>query len=105
MGAYLVSRLYVAGLALPPRRCEDYKVVEPAETPDWSSVYHALGTRLPFRYYSEALSPGSVPPEGSIVGDLVDDLSDIFLELDKGLQLYEAGYRADAIWAWRDRLV
>jgi hypothetical protein len=101
----LVSRLYVAALALPPRQCEDYEVFETITDPDWSNLYHALGARLPFRYYGEVFNPLSMPPEESIIGDVADDLADIFFDIDKGLKCYDAGYRADAIWAWRDRLI
>lgn len=101
----LVSRLYVAALLLPPRGCEEYVVLETAETPDWSNLYHALGARLPFRFYREVYNPHSIPPEEAIVGDLSDDLADILFDIDRGLKCYDAGYRADAIWAWGESLI
>jgi len=36
-----------------------------------------------------------------VVGDLVDDLADIYRDLVGGVELWKMGRYADAIWAWK----
>jgi len=101
----LVGRLYVAALALPPRRCEDREEIELPPSPEWQEVYQALVARLPFQHYGKVFNPLPVPPEASLVGDLADDLADIFAEVDGGLRWVEAGQPAEAAWEWGFGLV
>jgi hypothetical protein len=101
----LVGRLYLSALVMPPLWCEDRKQVEPPPPPGWHEVYPALVARLPFQYYGEVFNPLPIPPEGSIVGDLADDLADIFADMDRGLRCLEAGHPAEAVWEWGFGLV
>ena len=98
----LVARLYLAALALPPRWCEDEDRTEvgPRPLPGQREVYPSLAARLPFRHYGEVFNPLPVPPEAPVVGDLADDLADIFAEVDGGLQWIEAGHPEEAVWEW-----
>ncbi len=41
-----------------------------------------------------------MPPEEPVVGNLADDLSDIFNDVDRGLLAFEAGRREEAVWEW-----
>jgi hypothetical protein len=101
----LVGRLYLAAISLPPRWVEEREEVEPPQSPNWREVYPALTARLPFQHYGEVFNPLSVPLEESIVGDLADDLADIFGDVEHGLRWYEAGNRAEAVWEWGFHLV
>src|SRR5688500_2121452 len=78
----LVGRLYVAALELPPQWCKDRADVEPPPSPGRCDVYPVLVARLPFQHYGEVFNPLPVPPEASLVGDLADDLADVFAEVD-----------------------
>lgn len=76
-----------------------------APPPTWKEVYPSLAIRLPFQHYGEVFNPLPVPPEESIVGDLADDLVDIFADVDNGLRWLEAGHSMEAVWEWGFGLV
>jgi hypothetical protein len=101
----LVGRLYLAALALPPQWCEDRDEVEPPPPSGWPEVYPALVARLPFQHYGEVFNPLLVPPEASLIGDLADDLTDIFAEVEAGLRWLGAGHPDEAVWEWGFGLV
>ena len=60
------------------------------------------GAALPFNYYSKA-DPLEVPTDVVTIGDLADDLADIWRDLMAGLKLYEAGQIEDAATEWKAR--
>jgi hypothetical protein len=97
-----VSALYVAGLQLSG---DWHSSLEPEPLPDtvskaeWQQVYDA-NAALPFQYYSEITNPLDVPPEEAGVGDLADDIADIYSDVTEGLRLYEAGHPREALWQW-----
>jgi hypothetical protein len=56
---------------------------------------------LPFQYYSEVWNPIAVPAEADpIVGDLADDLADIYLDVKRGLLHLEHDHPFDAAFHW-----
>jgi len=55
---------------------------------------------MPFQWYGEVFDPRPVPPEDPVVGDIADDLADIFSNVDRGLRAWEAGRREEAVWEW-----
>ena len=57
-----------------------------------------LGTRL---HYREVFDPYSDPDDAEVIGDLLDDFSDIFRELNAGLREWHAGNPGSALWNWR----
>jgi hypothetical protein len=97
-----VSALYLAGLQLSG---DWHSSLEPEPLPDtvskaeWQRVYAAVEA-LPFQYYSEVTNPLDVPPEDAGVGDLADDIADIYRDIAEGLRLYEAGHPREALWQW-----
>lgn len=96
-----VVALYAAALELPQPWSEG---VSRAPGPAPATLYqlHAVRTRaaaIPLQHYSEIFSP-LVPPDEPVVGDLADDLVNIYREVSAGLVLYEAGRVDDAIWQW-----
>lgn len=102
----LVSGLYTAALALPHERYEPESAArEPEPPPEWKVVYPILAARLPFQHYGVVFNPLPVPPEQSIVGDLADDLADVFGDVDNGLRWFEVGQRAEALWEWQFQFV
>ncbi|MEA2690774.1 MAG: hypothetical protein QOJ16_161 [Acidobacteriota bacterium] len=97
-----VSALYLAGLQLSG---DWHSSLEPEPLPDtvskaeWKQVYAATEA-LPLQYYSEVTNPLDVPPEDAGVGDLADDVADIYRDIVEGLRLYEAGHPREALWQW-----
>ncbi|HTQ81513.1 MAG TPA: DUF5063 domain-containing protein [Thermoanaerobaculia bacterium] len=97
-----VTSLYLAGLQLSG---DWHSSLEPEPLPDsvskteWRQVYDAMAA-LPFQYYSEVSNPLDVPPEEAGVGDIADDIADIYSDILEGLRLYEAGRPREALWQW-----
>jgi hypothetical protein len=95
----LVSGLYLAALALPRAgEFADEPWTSPADLRHRPSP--SFAARLPFQLYGEVFDPRKVPPEQPVVGDLADDLSDIFGDVDRGLVAFEAGRGQEAVWEW-----
>lgn len=87
-------------LALGLEEPKDTEDVEGEEVPATllDNVKASLRS-LPLQYYSMALSPMEVDGEVA-VGDLADDLLDIYLDLKRGLLLWESGACLEAQWEW-----
>lgn len=92
--------LYSAALALPHPFSEDLPAddVEKARVSRDDVRLSAL--HLPFRYYGFIADPAVMPPEKATVGDLLDDIGDIYVEVATGLELFDGGERAEALWEW-----
>jgi hypothetical protein len=56
--------------------------------------------RLPFQCYGEVFDPTVVPPEEPVVGDVADDVADVYRDVVIGLRLFDAGLHDDALWEW-----
>ena len=57
-------------------------------------------SRLPFQYYGKVFDPTVVPPEEPVIGDVADDIADVYRDVVKGLRLFDAGLFDDALWEW-----
>ncbi|MBL8755667.1 MAG: DUF5063 domain-containing protein [Planctomycetes bacterium] len=67
----------------------------------WRSVFKRFAA-LPVNYYytvSDPLQIGGGPPDCTI-GDLADDLADIWRDLSDGLSLFRLGHLESAEWEW-----
>ena len=91
-----LARLYVAALGLR-EATPDWDVEGPTES-EWKLMCKRFGA-LPFNYYS-CVDPHVVPVKEPFVGDLADDLADIWRDLKKGLTAYRTGdlTAAEGIW-------
>lgn len=101
VGLRRIVALYAAALDLPQPWSEGV-TAEHTPGPGLSERLNAVRARaaaIPLQHYSEIFSP-LLPPEQPVVGDLGDDLVDIFRDVAAGLALYEAGSVEDAIWHW-----
>ena len=69
---------------------------------EWEQVYTHVVT--PFGLYGTVLDPLSASGSEfqNALGDLGDDLADIYRDLKEGLLAYEADLPANAEWAWRE---
>lgn len=97
-----LSRLYAAALGLPG--------VNFKEAPDPPSQDQAVRQRLaanlkslPFRYYWEVFTPTDERDHEPVIGDLFDDLLDIYGDIADGLWLYERGHFEVAVFEWSFR--
>lgn len=93
----LLSRLYAAALDLP----------EGVPTDDERVVGAALGYKDAFRRFGalpinmyETCDPLILLGEEPAVGDVADDLADIYADLQRGLAMYRAGELDAAAWEW-----
>jgi hypothetical protein len=71
------------------------------EHEQWIAAYRRLAS-LPFNYYSTFAEPCDLESPQPGIGDLADDLADIWRDLRGGLALYEKGNEAAASWEWRN---
>ena len=86
---YLAS-LYKQALILPSADPEDDQLeVEGITKLDSKRIYIRFSS-LPFQYYHDAFHPVAQEPEKPTVGDLADDLMDIYIDLKEGVLLYES---------------
>jgi len=96
-----VVAIYAAALALPQpwsERVSNHR----GDHVDLSGAIAAVRQRasaIPLQHYSEIFSP-LVPQDEPVMGDLADDLADIYHHLAKGLRLHELGKVDDALWEW-----
>ena len=52
-----------------------------------------------YSFYWEIFDPYSL--DEAVCGSLIDDLSDIYNDIQEGVYLYECGMKADAVWRWK----
>ncbi len=97
-----VVDLYSAALALPQPWSEGVSVQHGGPPLDLARPLAAVRERaaaIPLQHYSEIFSP-HVPQEEPMVGDLADDLVEMYRDLAVGLHLHDAGFVDDALWQW-----
>jgi hypothetical protein len=107
----LLPRIYSAALQLPDTSVlfpegEDADVADaplealPAvELPaSLTELAGFLGMR---RFYREVFDPYTDPRENEVTGDIVDDVGDIYVDLQRGLIHWRSGASGEALWAWR----
>jgi hypothetical protein len=97
-----VVAVYAAALALPQPWSENVSPCSEEQAVDMAASLAAVRLRasaIPLQHYSEIYSP-LVPQDEPVVGDLADDLVDIYKHLARGLMLHAAGLPDDALWEW-----
>lgn len=95
-----VAKLYSMAAELPQVFPSGEPLSEGMSNDESSALHRGLGRRLPFALYWEIFEPvgsGKEPP-APVVGDLSDDLADIYRDLHRGFAQPSA---ADRIWSWR----
>lgn len=99
----LLANLYSKVLELPvgnPNSDFDpdkYRITDE----EWHQCFKRFGS-LPFNYYWVILNPADIKNESLGMGDLADDLADIYRDIKFGLVLYQDGHEAEAVWEWRN---
>jgi hypothetical protein len=95
-----LAKLYSMAAELPQVSPSEEPLSEGMSNDESSALHRGLGRRLPFGPYwemFEPVGPGKEPP-APVVGDLSDDLADIYRDLQEGFAQLSA---ADRIWSWR----
>lgn len=93
-----LGQLCQLALELPIRSGEEEALSISHE--DWKLVYQRFSA-LPFNYYEYCCTPYELTFEPAGIGDLADDLADVWRDLKGGLALYQAGHLNAAVWKWR----
>ncbi|QNA90194.1 DUF5063 domain-containing protein [Massilia sp. Dwa41.01b] len=94
-----LSVLYAMAVDLP--RCECEWVERPLSHEEWSIVFKRFGT-LPVGYYGSVCDPLEVPAGEAALGDLADDLADIWRDLKEGLLVFDDGHREAGVAVWQE---
>lgn len=68
---------------------------------DWSVTFQRFG-ELPVGYYGNVCNPLEVPAGETALGDLADDLADIWRDLKEGLIMFDKGNRDAAGFSWQE---
>jgi hypothetical protein len=94
-----LSRLYASALSLPPRECENEN--GPPDLPA-AELAQAESNLAPFMgwYYRECFDPHPYLNDEPVMGDVGDDLLDVYKDIKRGLVLFEAGDINDSLWYW-----
>ena len=94
----LLAELYAAALALPSE--VEFEGGPEAERESRRGEVFARLESLPVSFYGVCLDPMASVPQELGIGDVTDDLADIYSDLRRGLALYREGRPGDAAWEW-----
>ena len=96
-----LAGLFLAGLQLPEPFTPEVQEEEEPSIPkeEWQAVFRGL-SRLPLDYYHQVFDPLEELAVEPSMGQLSDDLADIWSDVESGLRAYRAGRRAEARWEW-----
>lgn len=94
-----LAQLYAAALVLPQAQSENEDGLP--DLPEAESA-RARSNLAPFLgwYYRECFDPDPLLNEAPCMGDLGDDLLDIYKDIREGLVLFDAGDANEALWHW-----
>jgi hypothetical protein len=94
----LLARLYLSALSLPGVEWPDSPDGERPSDEQRKSIWPKLAT-LPISLYNVFFTPSQLT-DTPCVGDLTDDLQDIYCDLKQGLWLFDQGHHQAAVWQW-----
>jgi hypothetical protein len=97
----LLSRLYCEALLLPVGECGDDISGQRISHEEWM-LKHRRFASMPFQYYWDYIQPTELDDESPTMGDVADDLADIYRDVADALSLYDAGHIVEALWEFRD---
>lgn len=95
-----VAELYALALVMPDADADPSVAELSLDENDHRVVYRRF-SRLPLQYYGEVFDTTRVPPEEPSVGDLADDLLDIYADVKGGLIYFEQGHPEHAVFHWK----
>lgn len=94
-----LARLYAAALVLPDRDAENDRELPDLPQPGADCAKSNLAPFLGW-YYREFFDPDPTLADESGMGDVGDDLMDIYRDVRAGLVLFDSGDVNDAVWHW-----
>ena len=97
----LLADLSSAIMATPSLGCGEDIACERISGEEWGAIYKRFAS-LPFNYYLTLFSPAKLLEQEPVVGDLADDLADMYRDIKEGLWLFDHGHSVEAVWSWRD---
>jgi hypothetical protein len=106
----LLPRAYSAALQLPDTsvlfdQADDSDEPEPQAPQSVLTLPPGLTQLADFlgmcRFYREVFDPYAEPTVGEGTGDIIDDLGDIYHDLQRGLSHWRSGRPGEALWEWR----
>lgn len=97
-----IVSLYRAAFLLPQPWSAGLEVDVPDVEPPAGAleVVKARAAELPFHFYWEVFDPFQDPQPEPVGGHIADDISDIYRDVARGLVLFDAGRRDEALWEW-----
>ena len=95
-----VSELYMRAVTMPGADPDPSAPEAALDKNDHKAAYERFG-RLPLQYYGEVFDTSRLPPEEATVGDLADDLLDIYTDVKGGLLYFAQGYPEQAVFHWK----
>lgn len=96
-----LARLYAQALDLPQRDCDWGDEAAEVSYEAGRAMFERMGA-LPVSYYPEIADPLDVGCNDTMMGDLADDLADMWRDLKHGLNLFDRGQADAALFQWRD---
>ena len=99
--AQILSELYSLGLQLPgPGTASTSSKEKEAMGESEMKEVLAAAQKLPIQYYHVALNPTDPSEENVGLGDLIDDVLDIYRDVVCANRQYASGNREIALWHW-----
>ncbi|RSZ56131.1 DUF5063 domain-containing protein [Massilia atriviolacea] len=99
-----LARLYAQALDLPQRDCDWGNEAAKVSHAEWQATFERMGA-LPVTYYPESADALDVGCTETTMGDLADDLADIWRDLKHGLNLFDGGQADAAAYQWRESFI
>jgi hypothetical protein len=95
-----LARVYAASLDLPDVTLDYHPAPREVSLDNKRAIFRSFAS-LPFQYYQEFHDPSVDSSEEPVVGDLADDLTDVYIDLKGGLDLLDQGLEPESVWYWR----
>ncbi|GAB6098106.1 DUF5063 domain-containing protein [Desulfatiferula olefinivorans] len=97
----LLSLLFNYALSLPITDPDELdEETERLTNGEWKSI-HEKYSPIEFQYYNEIFDPHDFENSVPVVGDLHDDLADIYRDIKPGVLLYQKGFTSSAVFEWQ----
>lgn len=94
-----IARLHAAALALPDVDCSCFEELPEPPAPALRRAQANLGA-FDGWYYREVFDPDPTLDDKPVIGDVGDDLMDIWLDVRQGLIRFDQGQVREALWHW-----
>lgn len=95
-----LSALYNKALALPETTPELPFPETGLDKTECNEVYERFRT-IPILHYTEIYDP-TVDDQAPVIGDVADDLRDIYVDLKEGIASFERGLVVNAVFIWKN---